>query len=125
PGSNTHAPGPYAGEGLYDWLRQREPRWATLALIQRLDKETSGVMVFAKSPLANRALTEQFTSRSVRKKYVLLTDRQPGQNHFSVKTALVRAGEKHVVRPVHPGAALAETKFNLITSGRYHRLGAE
>ena len=27
-GWNTHAPGPYAGEGIYDWLRHREPRWA-------------------------------------------------------------------------------------------------
>ena len=30
-GLNTHAPSPYAGEGLYDWLRHREPRWAALA----------------------------------------------------------------------------------------------
>jgi 23S rRNA-/tRNA-specific pseudouridylate synthase len=53
-GLNTHAPSPYAGEGLYDWLRHREARWAKLAIIQRLDKETSGVMVFAKTPLANQ-----------------------------------------------------------------------
>jgi len=25
PGWNTHAPSPYAGEGVYDWLRHREP----------------------------------------------------------------------------------------------------
>ena len=74
-GLNTHAPSPYAGEGLYDWLRHREARWARLAIIHRLDKETSGVMVFAKTPLANRSLTAQFTARSVRKKYLLLTDR--------------------------------------------------
>ena len=73
-GLNTHAPSPYAGEGLYDWLRHRETRWAKLAIVQRLDKETSGVMVFSKSPLANRSLTRQFTDRIVRKKYLLLTD---------------------------------------------------
>src|SRR5213594_3472825 len=65
-GLNTHAPGPFAGEGLYDWLRHREPRWATLAIIHRLDKETSGLMVFGKTPLANRLLTEQFAKHSVR-----------------------------------------------------------
>jgi 23S rRNA-/tRNA-specific pseudouridylate synthase len=74
-GLNTHAPSPYAGEGLYDWLRHREARWAKLAIIHRLDKESSGVMVFAKSPLANRSLTQQFTDRGVTKKYLLLTDR--------------------------------------------------
>jgi len=31
---------------LYEWLRNREPRWATLAIIHRLDKETSGIIVF-------------------------------------------------------------------------------
>src|SRR5437762_14022846 len=76
-GMNTHAPSPFAGEGLYDWLRNREPRWASLAIIHRLDKETSGVMVFAKTPLANRSLTKQFTERAVQKKYLLITDRPP------------------------------------------------
>ena len=74
-GWNTHAPSPYAGEGIYDWLKNREPRWASLAIIHRLDKETSGVMVFGKTPFANRSLTDQFTERRVRKKYLLLTDR--------------------------------------------------
>src|SRR5216684_2240317 len=60
PGVNTHAPGPHAGEGIYDWLRNREARWANLAIIHRLDKETSGVMMFGKTSVANRSLTDQF-----------------------------------------------------------------
>jgi len=110
-GWNTHAPGPHAGEGIYDWLRHREPRWATLAILHRLDKETSGVMVFGKTPSANRSLTEQFTERRVRKKYLLLTDRPVPQREFAVKTALVRVGEKYAGRPPHAGAEIAETKF--------------
>src|SRR6185295_2709509 len=74
---NTHAPSPFAGEGIYDWLKHREPRWAMLAIIHRLDKETSGMMVFGKTPEANRSLTAQFEQREVRKKYLLLTDRIP------------------------------------------------
>src|ERR1017187_3394157 len=93
-GWNTHAP-----EGIYDWLRHREPRWATLAILHRLDKETSGVLVFGKTPAANRSLTEQFTERRVRKKYLLLTDRPVPRRGFIAKTALVRAGEKYVSRP--------------------------
>jgi 23S rRNA (cytosine1962-C5)-methyltransferase len=113
PGLNTHSPSPYAGEGLYEWLRHREPRWGELAIIQRLDKETSGVMVFAKTRLANRLLTEQFTNRTVRKKYVLLTDRDVRQKELTVKSSLVRAGEKYVGRPVHAGAEVAETRFKI------------
>ena len=111
-GINTHAPSPHAGEGLYDWLRGREARWGHLAIIHRLDKETSGVMVFGKTPLANRSLTAQFTDRSVRKKYLLLTDRPVRQTPFTVKSALVRAGERYVSRPVHSGGGTAETAFS-------------
>jgi 23S rRNA (cytosine1962-C5)-methyltransferase len=113
-GMNTHAPAPFAGEGIYDWLRHREPRWASLAIIHRLDKETSGVLVFGKTPLANRSLTEQFATRSVRKRYVLLTDRPVNSAEFTVTSALVRAGEKYLSRPLHAGAERAETEFRLI-----------
>jgi 23S rRNA (cytosine1962-C5)-methyltransferase len=113
-GWNTHAPGPHAGEGIYDWLRHREPRWATLAILHRLDKETSGVMVFGKTPAANRSLTEQFTERRVRKKYLLLTDRPVPRRGLTVKTALVRVGEKYAGRPPHAGAEIAETWFKIV-----------
>ena len=78
-------------------------RWAKLAIIHRLDKETSGVMVFSKTPLANRSLTEQFTAHSVRKKYLLLTDRAVRPGEIVAKSALVRAGDRYVSRPVHAG----------------------
>ena len=116
-GLNTHAPGPHAGEGLYDWLRNREPRWAPLAIMHRLDKETSGVMVFARTPLANRSLTDQFARRGVRKKYLLLTDRPVPQTELVVKSSLVRAGEKYLSRPIHAGGELAETRFHPLASG--------
>jgi 23S rRNA (cytosine1962-C5)-methyltransferase len=110
-GWNTHAPSLFAGEGIYDWLKHRESRWSSLAILHRLDKETSGVLVFGKTPAANRSLTEQFAERRVRKKYVLLTDRDVPEKEFTVKTALVRAGEKYTSCPPHPGAEIAETKF--------------
>jgi 23S rRNA (cytosine1962-C5)-methyltransferase len=112
-GLNTHAPASFAGEGIYDWLRQREPRWADLAIVHRLDKETSGVMVFGKTPLANRSLTEQFTRRAIKKKYVLLTDRPVKQREWVVKTRIARAGDRYV-----SGAKgePAETRFRLLDS---------
>src|SRR3954471_2643539 len=113
---NTHAPSPYAGEGIYEWLKHREPRWATLAIIHRLDKETSGVLVFGKTTLANKSLTGQFTEHSIRKKYLLLTDREVKPGTLKVKSCLVRAGEKYLSRPEHAGGELAETHFQVISS---------
>src|SRR5215813_2962191 len=98
-GWNTHAPSPYAGEGIYDWLRHREPRWRSLAIIHRLDKETSGLIVFSKTSIANRSLTQQFSERSVRKKYLMLTAQPLKQKEFVAKTSLVRSGEKYQAAP--------------------------
>ncbi len=115
-GWNTHAPSPYAGEGIYDWLKHREPRWASLAIIHRLDKETSGVLVFGKTPLANKSLTEQFTDRRVGKKYLLLTDREAPAKEFTVKTSLIRVGEKYASGK---NGEIAETKFTPVSDAKF------
>jgi len=113
---NTHAPSPFAGEGIYDWLRHREARWAKLAIIHRLDKETSGLLAFANSAEANRSLTAQFTQHSVRKTYLLLTDRPVQRPEFRAVSVLVRTGEKYVSRPFKSEGARAETRFRVIIS---------
>jgi 23S rRNA (cytosine1962-C5)-methyltransferase len=115
-GWNTHAPSPFAGEGIYDWLKHREPCWSSLAILHRLDKETSGVLVFGKTPLANKSLTEQFTAHYVHKKYLLLTDRQVPQKEFTMKTSLVHVGEKYASRA---GGEPAETKFTPIVDAKF------
>ncbi len=107
-GWNTHAPERHAGEGIYDWLKHREPRWADLAIIHRLDRVTSGVLVFGKTALANRSLTEQFAQRTVCKKYLLLTDRRPQRTSFIIRSRILRAGERYVA---HPHGLPAETRF--------------
>jgi 23S rRNA (cytosine1962-C5)-methyltransferase len=109
-GMNTHAPSPFAGEGIYDWLRHREPRWADLAIIHRLDKETSGVMVFGKTPQANRSLTDQFSRRTVRKKYLFLTDRPMKQRELFVRSKITRAGERYISSSQGESA---ETRFRV------------
>jgi 23S rRNA (cytosine1962-C5)-methyltransferase len=115
-GWNTHAPSPFAGEGIYEWLKNREPRWASLAIIHRLDKETSGIIVFGKTPRANKSLTEQFTQHHVRKKYLLLTDRAVPKTEITVMTPLLRVGEKYASRP---GGEMAETTFTPVNNAKF------
>jgi 23S rRNA (cytosine1962-C5)-methyltransferase len=114
-GMNTHAPAPHSGEGMYEWLRDREPRWSSLAIIHRLDKETSGVLIFSKTTLANRFLTEEFTRHRVKKKYWLATDRTVRNTEYITETAIVRSGAKYLARPIHAGAELAKTNFCVLT----------
>ncbi len=46
-------------------------------VVHRLDKETSGVLIFAKTNKAYRWLVKQFKSREVRKTYLALVDGHP------------------------------------------------
>lgn len=110
-GLNTHAPSPFAGEGLYEWLRNSQPSRARVAILHRLDKETSGVMVFGKTTEANRSLTQQFERRAVKKKYILLTDRPTGFTRLTAQSWLARAGESYVVRPTGAAGEEALTEF--------------
>jgi 23S rRNA (cytosine1962-C5)-methyltransferase len=94
-GLNTHSPTPHSGEGMYEWLRHRDPRWAKLVIMHRLDKETSGVLIFSKTDQGNRSLTDQFTQHLVRKRYMLLTDGKAPRKELTVKTRISRIGDKY------------------------------
>ena len=62
---------PGKGEHLADCLLARvQEAFPTALLVHRLDRDTSGVMVFALSPHAQRHLGLQFEKRQVKKTYV-------------------------------------------------------
>lgn len=77
-------------------------------LVHRLDKETSGLMVVARSPLARRSLLEQFSRRSVEKGYLALVLGRPspergvidapiGRNPFDRKKMAVVFGGREAI----------------------------
>lgn len=62
---------PGRGEGKEDCLIARlRGAFPTVLLVHRLDQDTSGVMVFALTPHAQRTLSRQFEERRVKKAYV-------------------------------------------------------
>ncbi len=62
---------PGRGEHLADCLLTRvQVAFPTALLVHRLDRDTSGVMVFALTPHAQRHLSKQFEERKTKKTYV-------------------------------------------------------
>src|SRR4029434_2785802 len=59
---------------LRDWIAARGPAGSRLFVVHRLDRETSGLIVFAKTVSAKRALQSQFAARSVERVYVALVE---------------------------------------------------
>ncbi len=56
---------------LYHQLKQQ---FGDIFIVHRLDFETSGIICFAKTPVAHQQLSQQFEARSVEKKYWALLD---------------------------------------------------
>ncbi len=62
-------------------------RWG---IVHRLDKDTSGVMVIAKSTAAHSALSARFKVHSIHRLYMALVRGDPGQDNGMIDTPLGR-----------------------------------
>jgi 23S rRNA pseudouridine1911/1915/1917 synthase len=59
-------------------------------IVHRLDKETSGLIVVAKNDRAHRKLSEQFSGRSIEKRYLALVHGWPKQQSGTVDAPIGR-----------------------------------
>ena len=59
-------------------------------IVHRLDKETSGLIVVAKSDEAHRKLAEQFAKREVKKNYIALVHGWPRKDRGTISAAISR-----------------------------------
>lgn len=59
-------------------------------IVHRLDRDTSGVMIVAKSSRAREGLINQFKQRSIRKEYVALVWGQPNPTAGTIETLIGR-----------------------------------
>ncbi len=69
------------------WAGSRNLKY--LRFIHRLDAETTGVMLFAKSPGALRAFSELFETRSVEKRYLAMVHGVPKQKAWTCNLPLI------------------------------------
>jgi 23S rRNA pseudouridine1911/1915/1917 synthase len=100
PAGMTVHPAPGHPDGtLVDALLARFPELATMAeaggvlrpgIVHRLDKETSGVMVIARTPFAKAALSAQFKARTVKKIYLAIVQGVITRDRVTIEHALGR-----------------------------------
>jgi 23S rRNA pseudouridine955/2504/2580 synthase len=99
---------------LEAWLAARGGP-ARLGVHQRLDRDTSGVMVFTKSTAADPGLAAQFASGAVRKTYLALVRRpqRPVRRQWRVETHIARVGRGRMAS-VEVGGVRALTEFRVV-----------
>ena len=71
-------------------VEQRSRTPATIGIVHRLDKDTSGLIVVAKTDEIHEALSEQFRDREVYKSYVALVHGSPEQNTGKIEAPIGR-----------------------------------
>jgi 23S rRNA pseudouridine1911/1915/1917 synthase len=86
-------------------------------IVHRLDRETSGVMVVAKSDRAHRGLAEQFSSRTTQKEYLALVTGAPALLSGSIRKAIGRNQQhrhKMAVVEAEAGGRDAHTDWEVV-----------
>jgi RluA family pseudouridine synthase len=97
--------------------------WGKLLVVHRIDKDTSGVLVFARSAEAHRALSAAFESRSVAKVYLALARGTPEWEETSCELPLLPDGDRmHRTIVDARRGKLSRTAFKILA--RYASSGA-
>jgi 23S rRNA pseudouridine1911/1915/1917 synthase len=85
-----------------------------LYLLHRLDRDTSGLMIFAKTTLGRKSLTNQFNEHSVIRGYIAVTEGIPSPAKGSLETMLGRKFSGK--RGVTDYGKASKTYYNVVRS---------
>jgi 23S rRNA pseudouridine1911/1915/1917 synthase len=119
----SHSGGKYIRNTFIFLLRQRMADrgfQGTIHLAHRLDRETSGIIVAAKTTIAHRSLLRQFQAGTVKKEYTAVARGIINHDSFEVKGFLVPDREscisirKKVVFDDAAGAKYSDTAFDVM-----------
>lgn len=99
-----------------DYLVKRlEEQFGKIFIVHRLDKTTSGVMVFARDAQTHRALNIQFESHEAQKTYHALVEGNPKWDQKIAKHPLrANVGHKHRTMVDDKNGKPSETHFRVI-----------
>lgn len=109
------------GSGEVNILRLAKQYSPDAQVCHRLDKETSGCIIIAKTPEAYRSVSMQFEKRKVKKTYHAVVDGQFTFNELFIDLPILNDGNKSVTIDRKEGKR-AETIFNSIKFYRHYTL---
>lgn len=102
----------YPGDGaetgtLAHWFSEHYPSAGLIGgdprrpgIVHRLDKDTSGVVILAKTDKAFAALSKQFTNRTAYKEYIALVFGVPGENKGRITRPIARSKRNPMRRTI-------------------------
>ena len=89
-------------------------RHGPVLTVHRLDMDTSGLIIFARSKAAQRALSRQFELRQVGKSYEALVEGQVKNDAGTIDAAIARYSRQRPLRHLDPEGQTAITHWAVI-----------
>lgn len=116
------------GDIVKEYLKEKysKPGEVFLGVVHRLDRPTTGIVVFAKTSKALSRLNEMFQKRETQKTYWALTKNKPDQDQ-AVLVHYLKRNEKNNTSKAHlkevPDSKKASLEYRLLASlDHYHAL---
>jgi 23S rRNA pseudouridine1911/1915/1917 synthase len=105
--------------GLRELLVYDLANGAALSIINRLDRETSGLVLIAKNPATARAFNKSMMRREISKEYTALVSGWPDEDAWSVEAPILRRGDVedspiYLMQKVHPDGVPSLTRFRVL-----------
>ncbi len=107
---------------LVDWLRKQNIRLSTISgeerngIVHRLDKDTSGALLIAKSNFAHEALSKQLQDRSMGRYYLAVIN-YPLKDNIVINRPIARNPKNRLKMAIVDGGKEAKTAFAKIDEG--------
>jgi 23S rRNA pseudouridine1911/1915/1917 synthase len=115
--------GTLVNAALARWPQMREVGGEERAgIVHRLDKETSGVIVLAKTPDALAALQAQFKARTIYKRYLALVEGVPASSEGIVEAPIGRDPKQRKRMAVVRDGRPATTRYDVLEDLTTHAL---
>lgn len=86
----------------------------TVHIVNRLDKETSGVMLFAKHSLAHSYLDRLLQNDEVYKEYLAFVQKPLDIHHGIIEAPIARASDSIIKRRIHNSGKSSKTEYWLL-----------
>lgn len=119
---------PTLWHGLRALLAYDIANGSALSIINRLDRETSGLVLIAKNPATARAINKAMMRREIQKEYAALVWGWPAADVWTTDASILRRGDVeespiYLMQQVHPDGMPCTTHFRVLRRFRAPQSG--
>ena len=120
PAGMLSVPGKTDDDSVAAWAQRR---WPGALLVHRLDMLTSGILLTAKTMEVYQQLQQQFTDRTVKKKYLAIVEGSPAKEHGIIDLPLASDPMNRPLQVVDPeNGKRAITEYRVLQAGQHSLL---